>query len=804
MYNKDAINLLILHIISLMRFLRPLFIASIVTMATALVDAQNVGVGQWKDYLSYNQCSRVSQGQNLIYCTALKGAFSYNTQDNSLERYNKVTGLSDVGTTIAKPTPSGSLLFVGYSNGNMDIDANGQVTNISDLKTNIEVQGNKIINDVYFYNNSAFVSCGIGILQIDLTQNVITNTFYIGPGGSELNVHAVTIYNDSIFAATDKGIYKAVINNPNVNLSYYLNWQKVTNKVLAPGKYNAITTVGNTIYASYSKLLSLGSSLQDTIYQYVNGQWSRYSYLQGTATVNALESCNGYLVITTQSDVKVINSSNVLVQDATGFSGNSLAPTDAIVDAGMNIWISDLYYGLVEINSLGEGQKYYPPGPYSNDVFSVATSNNNLWVAPGGYANPGGFGNDYVHTVGTCVLYDNTWYRMIDPTSSLVDISCIAIDPNNPAHAFAGTWLSGTIEYNLPNITAVYDTTNTNGALQPVSTGSGVKNGGAAFDTLGNLWVSNAATPLQDSKYLGVRKKNGTWQALDFTAFLNYGNWATQVLVTQSGAKWLIVPGVGILVYQDNGTFAAPNASNSVLITNGAGHGALPSLNIYCMVEDKNGSIWVGTDQQVVVFYSPDNVLDGNHDWDAQSVYVIQNGYTQYLMQSQTVTSIAIDGANRKWIGTLGGGAFLMSADGTQQISNFNATNSPLLSNNITCIAINPNNGEVFMGTDQGLVSYRGTATEGGNLFGNVYAYPNPIPHSYSGNVAISGLAANSDVKITDISGDLVYHTIALGGQAIWNCVNFDGVRVKTGVYLVFCTSPDGSQTHTTKLLFIN
>ena len=119
-------------------------------------------------------------------------------------------------------------------------------------------------------------------------------------------------------------------------------------------------------------------------------------------------------------------------------------------------------------------------------------------------------------------------------------------------------------------------------------------------------------------------------------------------------------------------------------------------------------------------------------------------------------------------------------------------------------MAINQQNGEVFFGTDKGLVSYRGTATEGAAFFSNVYAYPNPVPHDYAGSVAITGLVANSDVKITDINAEVVYHTTALGGQAIWNCTSQDGQRVKTGVYLVFCTSPDGSQSHVSKLLFTN
>jgi hypothetical protein len=110
----------------------------------------------------------------------------------------------------------------------------------------------------------------------------------------------------------------------------------------------------------------------------------------------------------------------------------------------------------------------------------------------------------------------------------------------------------------------------------------------------------------------------------------------------------------------------------------------------------------------------------------------------------------------------------------------------------------------VFFGTDKGIVSFRSTATEGLTSFGKAYAFPDPVPHDYSGPIAIKNLVLNADVKITTVNGELVYHTTALGGQAIWNGNNFDGKRVQTGVYLIFCASPDGSQTLVSKLLFIN
>ena len=157
-------------------------------------------------------------------------------------------------------------------------------------------------------------------------------------------------------------------------------------------------------------------------------------------------------------------------------------------------------------------------------------------------------------------------------------------------------------------------------------------------------------------------------------------------------------------------------------------------------------------------------------------IIIEQNGNAQYVLGADNVVSVAIDGANQKWFGTESGGAYLFSADGTKQIYHFDITNSPLLSNDVLSIKINQQTGEVFFGTDQGIVSFKGVATEG-NSGCNIFIYPNPVRASYTGIIGIKGLMSNMIVKITDITGTLVYETTAQGGQATWNGTNFKGDR---------------------------
>jgi ligand-binding sensor domain-containing protein len=174
------------------------------------------------------------------------------------------------------------------------------------------------------------------------------------------------------------------------------------------------------------------------------------------------------------------------------------------------------------------------------------------------------------------------------------------------------------------------------------------------------------------------------------------------------------------------------------------------------------------------------------------------------MLGTETITSISVDGANRKWLGTASSGAYLLSPDGMLQVINYNESNSPLFSNTINSIAVDQKSGNVWFATSKGVISVRGDAIAGLSSFTNVYSFPNPVREDFNGNVTITGLVRDAQIRITDISGNLVYKTVSDGGQASWNLTTYNGRRVATGVYMVFCASPDGSQSCVTKILVIH
>jgi len=225
---------------------------------------------------------------------------------------------------------------------------------------------------------------------------------------------------------------------------------------------------------------------------------------------------------------------------------------------------------------------------------------------------------------------------------------------------------------------------------------------------------------------------------------------------------------------------------------------------VFSIAEDNDGAIWLGTQKRVALYSSPSRIWETDNFYAMQPSLDLNDGLYHPLLENETVTAIAVDGANRKWLGTKNSGVYLVSSSGTDEILHFTTNDSPLFSDNITSIAINHKNGEVFIGTDKGLISYMGEATGGSKTYDSVYVYPNPVRETYDGPVTITNLIENSEVKITDIAGNLVFRATSLGGQAVWDGRNLNGNRVKTGVYLVFCNDELGEETHITKLLLIN
>jgi len=742
---------------------------------------QELAIGQWMDHLPYNHTIEVAEAGSKIYCATESALFYLDKTDYSLNRVTKVNQLSDVEVSTIRYSATYDALIIGFANSNIDVLRGTTTVNVPDIKRK-NILGNKEINTIAFHSTYAYISCGFGIVVFDMTKDEIKDTYYVNQNLDEVN--QIVVYQDSIFAATESGLYNAPLSG--VNLSDFNSWSLVTS--IPPVNYNTIAVLTSRLFINESNDPS-DDIHNDTLYMYNAGSWSKFD-ISTARTTHRIESNYNKLLITGKQGVSVFNSSGNLEYTYS----NTISPKHAILDKDGVVRIADNWAGLVE-NDKTWG--VYPNGPPSNNVFGMAIQNEKVWVAPGGRDN--GWANIY-NSDGIFSFIDYNWdaiaYSKLDSTP---DIIIATFDPANDNRVYAGSWGYGLLVIEDGKMVNVYKEGNTDSVLQSIKPGKDeIRIGGLAFDENNNLWASCS----QVDNLLCVRKTNGSWRAFQFSGY-GFNTRTSEMLVeATSGDKWVLLPNSGILVFDDNETIdnTGDDQHKTLVIIDGSGN---TIKEVVCMAQDHDGEIWVGTIQGVAVYYSPELAFS-SAGISAQQILIEQDGHYQYLLETEHVTAIAIDGANRKWFGTGNSGVYLMSEDGTEELLHFTEDNSPLFSNSITSIAINHSNGEVFFGTDKGLISYKGTATEGKKVFTNVYSYPNPVREDYDGVIAIKGLVKDADVKITDISGNLIYQTTSIGGQAIWNGKNSNGDRAHTGVYLVFATNEDGKETVVTKILFIN
>ncbi|MBI3511710.1 MAG: T9SS type A sorting domain-containing protein [Bacteroidetes bacterium] len=767
---------------------------------SCILYSQDVPIGGWKMHLPYISCRYVTGSSSSIWTATDNGLFKLNKSDYSVERITKIDGLSDLNVGAINYNAANDLLVVGYKNGNIDLVHGTTITNLNDIKR-AQIIGDKAIHNIFFVGTLAYLSTGFGIVVIDTQRNEVKDTYYIGPNGTYVEVYDITTDGITLYAATEQGIYYAPINSP--FLSNFATWQTFTNipNATSAGHFPNLVFFNNHLIANYEPTYpvytldrgiiftyDIAANNWDTLYDSIN---VRDLYVSAD---NKVYAASNYFTFAFDAS---LTSFSELFYSIDNFG--PLFPRNIFVEQNGDTWEADEEYGLVKMITPTLGQSYYPNGPVSISAYAMTEENGELLTVTGGHDDAW---NNVYNNEGVSLYNNSLWTdytkKQVSAFDTISDLLACAIDPNDPNHYWLGSWGRGLVEMNGSSVAHVWD--NSNSTLRSKSQYQWVGIGGLQYDDNNNLWVVNSYALTM----LNVYKPDGTWQAFDFSGYIPDGETGSQMMITSKGQKWIILPrGEGMLVFDDNGTLTNTSDDRKIRLGFTAGSGGLPGSELYSMAEDDDGEIWVGTDQGVAVYYCAENIFTPGA-CDAQQILITQDGNVQILLETQVVTSIVVDGANRKWIGTEGGGVFLMSSDGQKELEHFTADNSPLLSDDITSMAIDKKTGELFIGTSKGIVSYRGEATEGGETNSDVYAFPNPVSPDYHGTIAITGLVKNADIKITDVSGQLIYKTTALGGQAIWDGNNFKGDRAASGVYLVYISNADGSQKAVTKILLIN
>jgi len=737
-------------------------------------------IGEWTAHTPGKDVICVEIMHDNIYAATPHDIFYYNTNDNSINHLSKVNGLSDIGISIIKYSASQDILFVGYTNTNIDIiDNQGDIVNIPDIH-NKYILGNKTINNVFMHEHLAYVCCSFGIVVIDLNRYEVKDTYIIGPNGSYLSVNDLTLLNNVFYAATERGIYFAKANS--ANLADFSQWKRYTNHIPnATSNFSHIVTFDDCVVANYSD----GTNDTDLLLA-INDTTSWGYFLNGPQNlISDLRVCNDRLVITEDiKSFKVYDQNRDLIFGLSGYYTQS-----AVYDKARNLyWAGSKLLSLGKITTDSLYHYVIKNGPYSAKAYSINASGNDIWVAGGGYTstwaktwNHDGFSR----YDGSKWSYINSWN--VHAFDSISDITWVKSDPRNSNIVYAASYHKGLMVFNYGECTDIYSYYNSSLELNLASLVTGKKYvyiTGFDYDSNNNMWIANSGT----NNMLSEWKTDGSWKSYNIgTSDIG------RIMVDKNDIKWIYKRGGELILFKD-GTVRNVNKAAST--------GNLPG-DANCFVTDNNGTVWVGTTDGVALFYDSQKIFK-NSAYECSKILIPRNdgsGQADYLLSGLSVLAIAVDGANNLWFGTTNG-VIHTSNDGQTTYHHFTVENSPLFSNTVTDIAID-DDGNIYFGTDQGILSYKGTATKGMEANSNVIVYPNPVRPEHRGIVGIKGLVTDALVKITTTNGSFVTHLRAEGGQAVWNCTDINGNNVEPGIYLIFVSDESGKETYATKVLIM-
>ena len=795
-----------------------LFLSTIFTIASLTCLPQGA-IGGWKIHSIFgNNPQKVVDTGSMVYYLANHNLYSYDKENDETESYSKINKLNDIFIDNIFYNPQKNYLVIAYENSNLDIiTADGSTINMPDIY-NADIQGYKAINDISFSGNRMYVATEFGYVVINDDRFEVTYSRIFN-----VNVMSVTATDDYLWLNTNDSntgsqLYYCPLDNPPVSL-------ESMERSFLHERANLHPAEGNSIYFSGGW----------TYYLEITEEGNIRTRNPNNSSTRVMQRTNdGYLQVTN-------DGSRLYYFDMQGNITKSITVPDDMRDntyfASWNetdIWELSIN-GVRNIQFDESGNMtvlsdYFKPNASNVDVpqnILYNSGNGLIYVMSNGPSSSySAFGVD--SNINT--LTDG-WWNDITPESAptnnqainagvLQDISSPVFHPDDAESYFVGSWYEGAYQIKGSEVFAKYDWTN---SPIVVNTDRDHRNVAAInalqFDAAHNLWMIQGTGIPENVKAM----------VLPYSQLSNpnvtINNWITPRISLPSSLDFrtvfLISPRYDIKIIAD-GTY-----NGSLIFIDDHGNPASASIDmrsyypgniydqdglsfewnyIYCLTEDPNGRIWMGTNNGVIEFVAANGL---NQDFTVNRIKVPRNdgtNYADYLLDGVQVTAIAVDGANRKWIGTMSNGIYLVNDDGSEILQHFTTDNSSLTSNQIYKICCDPNSNSVYIGTPAGVVEYYSDASPGQADLSGIYAYPNPVRPEYTGDIAITGLMDNTLVKIADVRGNVIKSIQSTGGTAVWDGCNSNGERVKTGVYFVLASQSDDNSKNgvVTKILFIN
>jgi len=774
--------------------------SSFLLLLTLLICANDLMSQQssdWSAITSFNTINSITQASDgTIWGVSDGGLFSFSENDFG-NRLTPVDGMYRLDGKLIYYLEGYDLLVIGYIDGMVDIfDPEGpSFTRLEDIRR-VQAFSSRGINSILYNDNRLYIATEFGVVVYDPSTFLVSQSFTkIGSFDRGTPVFDMDISDDTIYLATQQGVAYANLQD---NLVLETSWTNYSQEDGLPsGSVQSVAYFNDRIYAS--------TSTENIIFQ--EGMWQ----------VNDMYSNQQDITYRRDFDTELLvayNPQRIFITDAQN-STQSLNLT--------NSGISDVYYDgqitssvYISSTTLGMGN-----ADLSNmDVEFIASDGPNLNFFEGMSFDQSVFISGTTRRSQLDALRDNAKGYYIVENGEWENFNMLnneELRQNrfrlgftsalNEAYYYIGSWGSGIARHHRETgeIT-VFNAENSSLRGWAADDPNFPVISGLETDTEGAVWATSryATNPLYvqlpgEDEWINYGKSSAIGSTDEYVG----------LFIDSNNQKWITLEGTGRagrgLLLLDTGAPETTGDSFGIKLTDDVNNGNLPNLSITDIIEDRDGEVWIGTERGIARFIFPQFIISGSQE-ERRAQWLINedpDAESPFLLRDINVSTLAVNSANQKWVGTAGEGVWLLNESGSAILKHFNTDNSPLFSNVIRQIEINEITGEVYISTELGLSIYQDTPTAPVTTMDELKVYPNPFVYDRHNTIFVENLSETTTIRILGVDGTLVRTLDNRGGRAEWDGLDARGRQVGSGVYVVVALNSNGSERGTGKVVII-
>jgi streptogramin lyase len=726
------------------------------------------GIGEWKSYTSKRQIRDIladRRDTSLYWIATSGGLLFYNPSLNTFREFTTSEGLRTNNITAIACGNNGAV-WIGSENGLLHKynPSTGEWLYFSQIADDQDHGADKTINQLTLYGDTLYIVSDIGISLLSVSDGIFIENYL----HSLVDHAAAFVISDGVmYVGSPDGIAYTPLSNPNPSAPDL--WKLfTTTSGLPSNKVNAMAMVQGSVVAC----------TENGIAYLTDSTWHE---LSGTSGMNVTD------IVSSGVSAYCISSNQLLYFTLNGGITQINSFTDQLSTIGKPSILGTENNGLL-IHQDAEWIDVLPPGPPSNKFIGIAVDKKGFLWSGTGARNGEGF-----------MSYDGKEWKLYSkkeyPAFRYNEFYKVSVGRDNTK--WLSNWGGGIVRIDDEGV--VKETFNTTNGIPPCipSDTTYAVVGGVAEDESGVVWITSRTPPGDTilTQYLqagGFSYLRGC--ILGQCGMRNPYKVFTDVLIDYYGTKWFAnysrfesESPLGLYYYNENITLPGTTLGWGKLTT----VDGLTSDKVWSLAVDKDGGLWVGSDQGITIVFYP------NSPRASISAY--------HPLRDQVIQAIVVDECDNKWIATKRG-VFVLSPDGTSILDQYTveSTGGKLLDDDVNSIDIDHKTGTVYMATENGLSALTTSAVTPALSYSDITISPNPFYIPGSNTLTIDGLVRSSSIKILTMSGRVVKEfTCPCGRIGFWDGKDEEGNYVATGIYLVVAYADNGNTTATAKLAVI-